>query len=87
MLLSFAEMVLNFNITLAQDTIVIYVCNKPILTSILIFYFRIWISSEDAAAVAEKNFRIVHVPSNYFYLARESVDTWQRVPICVVNRR
>ncbi|KAG6825266.1 hypothetical protein H0H92_004254 [Tricholoma furcatifolium] len=28
----------------------------------------VWISSEDAAAVVEKNFRIVHAPSNYFYL-------------------
>lgn len=29
---------------------------------------RIWISSEDALAVAERGFRIVHAPSNYFYL-------------------
>jgi hypothetical protein len=29
---------------------------------------RVWISSEDAAAVAEKGFRIVQAPSNYFYL-------------------
>jgi len=28
----------------------------------------VWISSADAAAVAAKNFRIVHTPSDYFYL-------------------
>ncbi|KAF8648772.1 hypothetical protein AX16_006179 [Volvariella volvacea WC 439] len=28
----------------------------------------VWISSEDAAAVADKGFRIVHAASNYFYL-------------------
>ena len=27
-----------------------------------------WISSANAAAVAEKNFRIVHGPSDFFYL-------------------
>ena len=44
-------MVLDFNVTLANDTVVM-----------------VWISSEDAAAVAEKNFRLVHSPSDYFYL-------------------
>ncbi|KAF7300512.1 Beta-hexosaminidase [Mycena chlorophos] len=28
----------------------------------------VWISSDDAAAVAAKNFRLVHGPSDYFYL-------------------
>ena len=28
----------------------------------------VWISSQDAAAVAEKGFRLVHGPSDYFYL-------------------
>lgn len=28
----------------------------------------VWISSEDAAAVAQKGFRLVHQPSDYFYL-------------------
>ncbi|KAJ7465078.1 glycoside hydrolase family 20 protein, partial [Mycena latifolia] len=28
----------------------------------------VWISSQNAAAVAAKNFRIVHAPSDYFYL-------------------
>ncbi|OAX39916.1 glycoside hydrolase family 20 protein [Rhizopogon vinicolor AM-OR11-026] len=45
------EMVLDWNITLSNETIVM-----------------VWISSEDALAVVEKGFRIVQVPSNYFYL-------------------
>ncbi|KAG1725007.1 glycoside hydrolase family 20 protein [Suillus paluster] len=45
------EMVLNWNITLSNETIVM-----------------VWISSADAAAVAERGFRIVQAPSNYFYL-------------------
>lgn len=45
------EMVLNWNLTLANETIVM-----------------VWISSADALAVAEKGFRIIHAPSNYFYL-------------------
>ncbi|KIP03087.1 glycoside hydrolase family 20 protein [Phlebiopsis gigantea 11061_1 CR5-6] len=45
------EMVLEHNVTLANDTVVM-----------------VWISSANAAAVAEKNFRIVHGPSDYFYL-------------------
>ncbi|KAG1739453.1 glycoside hydrolase family 20 protein [Suillus paluster] len=45
------EMVLNWNLTLANETIVM-----------------VWISSEDALAVAERGFRIIHAPSNYFYL-------------------
>lgn len=34
---------------------------------------RVWISSADAAAVAEKGFRIIHAPSNYFYLVSSRV--------------
>ncbi|KAJ3829325.1 N-acetylhexosaminidase [Lentinula raphanica] len=45
------EMVLNFNLTLSNETIVM-----------------VWISSADAAAVAEKGFRLVQAPSDYFYL-------------------
>ena len=37
MLLSFAEMVLNFNISLAQDTVVMYVRNTHVLTFYLNF--------------------------------------------------
>ncbi|KIY52425.1 glycoside hydrolase family 20 protein [Fistulina hepatica ATCC 64428] len=45
------EMVLDYNLTLSNETIVM-----------------VWISSEDAASVAAKNFRIVQAPSDYFYL-------------------
>ncbi|EGN97893.1 glycoside hydrolase family 20 protein [Serpula lacrymans var. lacrymans S7.3] len=45
------EMVLDWNLTLSNDTVVM-----------------VWISSDDAAAVAAKNFRMVHSPSDYFYL-------------------
>ncbi|KAF5357273.1 hypothetical protein D9757_013008 [Collybiopsis confluens] len=45
------EMVLEYNTTLRNDTIIM-----------------VWISSNDAAAVVEKGFRIVHAPSDYFYL-------------------
>ncbi|KAI0927731.1 hypothetical protein AcV5_008188 [Taiwanofungus camphoratus] len=54
------EMVLDYNLTLSNETLVL-----------------VWISSEDAAAVAEKGFRIIHAPSNYFYL----------VSPCVLYRR
>ena len=33
-------------------------------------YHRVWISSADAAAVAGKGFKLVHAPSDYFYLVR-----------------
>ncbi|OJA11058.1 hypothetical protein AZE42_07174 [Rhizopogon vesiculosus] len=45
------EMVLDWNVTLSNETIVM-----------------VWISSEDALAVADRGFRIVQAPSNYFYL-------------------
>ncbi|TFK48771.1 beta-hexosaminidase [Heliocybe sulcata] len=45
------EMVLDHNVTLANDTIVM-----------------VWISSADAAAVADKGYRLVQGPSDYFYL-------------------
>ncbi len=32
----------------------------------------VWISSANAAKVVEKNFRLVHAPSDYFYLVREA---------------
>lgn len=40
----------------------------------------VWISSQDAAAVAEKGFRIVHGPSDYFYLVRTKIS------ICKLQR-
>ena len=33
----------------------------------------VWISSANAAAVVEKNFRLVHGPSDFFYLVRAVV--------------
>ncbi|KIY52424.1 glycoside hydrolase family 20 protein [Fistulina hepatica ATCC 64428] len=45
------EMVLDYNITLSNDTVVM-----------------IWISPEDAASVAAKNFRIIQAQTDYFYL-------------------
>jgi hypothetical protein len=33
---------------------------------------RVWISSTDAVSVVQKGFRIVHAPSDYFYLVRET---------------
>jgi len=45
------EMVLDYNITLGNDTIVM-----------------VWISSTNAAAVAQKGFQFVHAASDYFYL-------------------
>ncbi|KAI9451110.1 N-acetylhexosaminidase [Lactarius psammicola] len=45
------EMVLNFNLTLSNDTIAL-----------------VWISSDNAVAVAEKGYRFIHAASNSFYL-------------------
>ncbi|KAJ3753367.1 N-acetylhexosaminidase [Lentinula raphanica] len=46
------EMVLEYNTTTLRNDTIVMV----------------WISSDDAAAVVQKGFRIVHAPSNYFYL-------------------
>jgi len=46
------EMVLDFNLTSLRNDTIVMV----------------WISSEDAAAVASAGFRLVQAPSNYFYL-------------------
>ncbi|EIN12307.1 N-acetylhexosaminidase [Punctularia strigosozonata HHB-11173 SS5] len=45
------EMVLDFNVTLSNETVVM-----------------VWISSENAAAIVRKGYRLVHAPSDYFYL-------------------
>ena len=34
----------------------------------LTIHLRVWISSDDVAAVAQKGFRLVHAASDYFYL-------------------
>jgi len=46
------EMVLQFNVTTLRNDTIVMV----------------WISSDDAAAVVQQGYRIVHAPSNYFYL-------------------
>lgn len=69
--LGIIEMVLNYNLTLSDDTIVMYVTGHLSPTCALtMFIARVWISSSDAAAVAAKGFHIVHAASNSFYLVR-----------------
>lgn len=71
-------MVLNYNLTLSNDTIAMYVCastsHTPAInrsqTLMRHFFSRVWISSADAAAVAAKGYRFVHAASNSFYLVR-----------------
>ncbi|KAJ3881993.1 glycoside hydrolase family 20 protein [Lentinula edodes] len=46
------EMVLEYNTTTLRNDTIVMV----------------WISSDDAAAVVQRGYRIVHAPSNYFYL-------------------
>ena len=64
-------MTLNYDLTLSSDTVTIamYVSNffsRYTLTNL----GRVWISSADAATVAEKGFRFVRAASNSFYLVR-----------------
>lgn len=62
-------MALNYNVTLSNDTVVMYVVfHYSLLASVLTPYIRVWISSQNAAAVTAKGLRIVHSPSDYFYL-------------------
>ena len=61
-------MVLEHNVTLSNDTIVLYVQINSLCMAYLLIMTSVWISSANAAAVAAKNFRLVHGPSDYFYL-------------------
>jgi hypothetical protein len=65
-------MVLDYNLTLSNDTIVLYVtaCLSLYSHKLMYTFTRVWISSSDAAAVAAKGFRIIHAASNSFYLVR-----------------
>jgi hypothetical protein len=66
-------MVLNFTLTLLNDTIILYVSTfflSLIPSRTLMWIDRVWISSDDAAAVAAKGFRFIHAASNSFYLVR-----------------
>ena len=63
------EMALNHNVTLLDGTVVMYVVFQYFfLASFLTSYIRVWISSQNAAAVTAKGLKIVHAPSDYFYL-------------------
>ena len=65
-------MVLDQNLTLSNNTVVMlvqpfYPCNAYAdLTTINLY--RVWISSQNVKAVAEKGYKIVHAASDYFYL-------------------
>ena len=62
-------MALDHQVTLLNDTVVMCVVFQYyLLTSVLTLYIRVWISSQNAAAVTAKGLRIVHAPSDYFYL-------------------
>ena len=39
-------------------------------------FIRVWISSQHAADVASKGFRLVHGPSDFFYLVRLGLLTF-----------
>ena len=62
-------MALDYQLTLPNDTIVMYVVfYYYLLAFVLTPYIRVWRSSKNAAAVTAKGLRIVYTPSDYFYL-------------------
>jgi len=63
-------MVLEHQVTLRNDTVVMLVLLVLFLNLPSDFHVvcRVWISSTNAAKVASHGFRIVHAPSDYFYL-------------------
>lgn len=62
-------MVLEHNVTLSNETVVMYaLTHVPYHLPVVTLASRVWISSEHAASIASKNFRLVHGPSDYFYL-------------------
>ena len=67
-----SDMVLTHNVPVTGDTVVVYVCDEP-LRILMVTHastLSVWQASEDAIAVAERGLRLIHQPSNYFYLAR-----------------
>jgi len=75
--LGMVEMVLNYNLTLDNETVAMYVtshlsptCLVPSRIMLTMFIARVWRTSSNAAAVAAKGFRFVHAASNSFYLVR-----------------
>jgi hexosaminidase len=66
-----SDLVLDHDVTLSNNTIVMFVLVHTYL--MLMFtepIFRVWRSPSRATYVASKNFRIIHAPSDYFYLVR-----------------
>ena len=59
-------MVLDHTVQLLNQTVVMLVIFVAYVDSHC--HFRVWISSQDAAAVAAKGFHVVHAPTDYFYL-------------------
>lgn len=66
-------MVLVHNVTLKPDTVVLYVTDLFSSLKLLTDLIRVWISSDDVKAVAEKGFKLIHAASDYFYLVRWSI--------------
>lgn len=67
------EMVLRHKIKLVNDTVALSVLLSLVsfqlsLMPLHSFLGRVWKSSSHAARVAKKGYRIIHVPSDYFYL-------------------
>ena len=65
-------MVLDYNLTLSNDTVAMYVTGHHVPSRIMLTMSiaRVWRTSSNAAAVAAKGFRFVHAASNSFYLVR-----------------
>jgi len=63
-----SEMVLDHSVTLHNDTIVMSVPLFLSVSTVNLCGSRVWISSSTAAKVIRKGYRIVHAPSDYFYL-------------------
>jgi hypothetical protein len=73
-------MVLDHNLTLSDNTIVMYITGHRSPTCALtVFIARVWKTSSHAAAVAAKGFFFVHAASNSFYLVR-SISSSHRTP-------
>jgi hexosaminidase len=66
-----SDLVLDHDVTLSNNTLVMFVLFHTYL--MLMFteaVSRVWRSPSRATDVASKNFRIIHAPSDYFYLVR-----------------
>jgi len=73
-------MVLDYNLTLSDETIAMYVTGHLSPTCALriiltMFISSVWRTSSNTAAVAAKGFRFVHAASDLFYLVRSILLT------------